>query len=264
MSAIFTKTCYQGVAVAHRILLELWRQKRSLVLWVIFPVCLLLLNSLVLAEGGSVSLAEAFRLATPATVVGAALFFSCVGGTMATIVAERESLTLKRLLLSPLVGNAYFLGIYLAYLCIGLGQSLLVYGVAYFWQVRFAGAWPLGGLIILLSVAAYVGIGFGFGTQFARRPEDMNGLVAGVGVPLLILGGAFFPTRFLPETLRQMAELNPIYHMNSALSLVSVNGIGLDDSRLLGHLGFLGLFAALSIGLGGIAYRRLIFTERQL
>jgi len=264
MPVILRQILHQGMAVARRILLELWRQKRSLVLWVIFPVCLLFLNGLVLAEGGSISLTEAFRLSTPATVVGAALFFSCVGGTIATIVAERENRTLKRLLLSPLLGSAYFLGIYLAYMCIGLGQALLVYGVAYFWQVRFAGAWLLGAVILLLSIAAYVGIGFGFGTQFARRPEDVNGLVAGVGVPLLILGGAFFPTRFLPQSLRQIVQLNPIYHMNSALTLVSRDGKGLDDEGLWGHLGFLVVFVIVAVSVGGIAYRRLMYTEKQL
>jgi len=255
---------YQAIAIAQRILLELWRQKRSLILWVMFPVSLLLLNGLVLAEGAKISTSEAFKQAAPSTVVGAALFFSCLGGTVSTIVAERESKTLKRLLLSPLHGTAYFLGIYLAYVCIGVGQTLLVYAIASFWQVRFAGSIWLGAVIVLASIGSYVGIGFLLGTRLARRTEDVNALVAGIGVPLLILGGAFFPTSFLPDDLLLLAQLNPVYHMNCALVLVSADGKGLDDPDTLLHLRFLLGFVIVAIAAGGLAYRRMMNIEKQL
>jgi ABC-2 type transport system permease protein len=255
---------YQAIAITQRILLELWRQKRSLILWVAFPICLLVLNGLVLAEGAKISSRESFEIAAPATVVGAALFFSCLGGTISTIVAERESRTLKRLLLSPLRGTAYFLGILGAYTCIGVGQTLLVYTIASFWQVSFKGAVWLGVLIVLASIAAYVGIGFLLGTKLARRTEDINALVAGIGVPLLILGGAFFPTSFLPENLLLLAQFNPVYHMNSALLGVSAEGKGLEDGNLVIHLRFLLGFVAVAIMAGGLAYRRLLLGERQL
>jgi len=254
----------QVIAIAQRILLELWRQKRSLILWVMFPISLLVLNGLVLAEGAKISTSEAFKLAAPSTVVGAALFFSCLGGTVSTIVAERESKTLKRLLLSPLHGTAYFLGIYLAYVCIGVGQTLLVYAIASFWQVQFAGALWLGAVIVLASIGSYVGIGFLLGTKLARRTEDVNSLVAGIGVPLLILGGAFFPTSYLPDDLLLLAQLNPVYHMNSALVLVSADGKGLDDPDTLLHLRFLLGFVTIAIASGGLAYRRMMNIEKQL
>ena len=43
--------------------------------------------------------------AAPSTLVGAALFFSCLGGSVATVVAEREQQTLKRLFISSLSGT---------------------------------------------------------------------------------------------------------------------------------------------------------------
>ena len=95
-------------AIAERILIELWRRRRSLIFWALFPVIVLVLNGLILAERAKLSSADAFAQAAPATLVGAALFFSCVGGSVATVVGEREHQTLKRLFLTPLVGFPIF------------------------------------------------------------------------------------------------------------------------------------------------------------
>lgn len=63
-----------------------------------------------------------------------------LGGSVATVVAEREQQTLKRLFISPLSGTSYFLGIFLAHSCIGMGQTILVYTVAAFWGAKFNGS----------------------------------------------------------------------------------------------------------------------------
>ncbi|KAB1988141.1 ABC transporter permease, partial [Haemophilus parainfluenzae] len=70
-------------AVARRILIELGRRRRSLIFWAIFPVLVLILNSLILQERMQISIGEAYSRATPPTLVGAALFFSCLGGSVA-------------------------------------------------------------------------------------------------------------------------------------------------------------------------------------
>ena len=146
-----------------------------------------------------------------------------MGGSVASVVAEREQQTLKRLFISPLSGTSYFLGIFLAHSCIGIGQALLIYTISAFWAANFNGSIVLGGVIILLSIASYVGLGFILGTQLARRTEDVNALVAAFGVPLLILGGAFLPTSLFPKNLLDIAKFNPIYHMNEALLKVSAD-----------------------------------------
>src|SRR5918998_903338 len=152
------KYWYETLAVAQRILIELGRRRRSLVLWSIFPVSILLINGLILKERAKLSTAKAFESAAPSTLVGAALFFSCLGGSVATVVAEREQQTLKRLFISPLSGTSYCLGIFFAHSCIGIGQSLLVYTVAAFLGAGFEGSVLLGILIILLSIISYVGV----------------------------------------------------------------------------------------------------------
>ena len=60
------------------------------------------------------SLRTSFDTTAAGILIGAALFFSCLGGTVSLIVAERERRTLRRLLVSPLHPVAYFLGLVLA------------------------------------------------------------------------------------------------------------------------------------------------------
>jgi ABC-2 type transport system permease protein len=252
----------ETLAVCQRILIELLRRRRSLIFWCIFPVSVLLINGVILAENAKLSMAQAFETAAPSTLVGAALFFSCLGGSVATVVAEREQQTLKRLFISPLSGTSYFLGIFLAHSCIGVGQALLVYTIAAFWNARFQGSIVLGILIIFLSIISYVGVGFILGTQFARRTEDVNALVAAFGVPLLILGGAFLPTSLFSKTLLKLAKFNPIYHMNEALIGVSADGSGLGE--IASHFWFLCVFAILMVAGGWLSYQRMLSVERRL
>ena len=87
------KYWHETIAVAQRILTELWRRRRSLIFWCVFPLFLLLLNGYILSEQGNISLDQAMALAAPSSLVGAALFFSCLGGSVATIVGEREQKT---------------------------------------------------------------------------------------------------------------------------------------------------------------------------
>lgn len=252
----------ETTAVTQRILLELWRRRRSLMFWCLFPISLLFLNGYILAERANLTLAEALEFAAPSTLVGAALFFSCLGGSVATVVSEREQHTLKRLFISPLSGTSYFLGIFLAHCVIGIGQTILVVAIALSFGSQFQGSIFLGITIILLSIIAYVGVGFILGTQLAKRTEDVNALVATFGVPLLILGGAFLPTSLFPERLLEIAKFNPIYHMNE--SLVKLWASGAERSDIANHLWFLGIFAIAMIIGGWLSYRRMIQVERQL
>ncbi|MGD1863111.1 MAG: ABC transporter permease [Phormidesmis sp.] len=253
-------------AVARRILTELFRRRRSLISWLIFPALLLILNGLITANGNGREMAvdAAFEMAAPPTLVGAALFFSCLGGGVATVVSEREQQTLKRLFLSPLSGVSYFLGIFLAHSVIGVGQTLVIFAIASIAGASFPGAaWPLAVLIIFLSILSYVGLGFMLGTQFARRTEDVSALIAAFGVPLMVLGGAFLPFSLFPPSLKKVARFNPIYHMTEALTnalLNTENPLG-DEG---GHFWFLIVFAVFMVAVGWLSYQRMLVQERQL
>jgi ABC-2 type transport system permease protein len=192
--------------------------------------------------------------------MGAALFFSCLGGTVAILVAERERHTLRRLLASPLQPLAYFLGVVLAQSALAVMQVVMLYAIAYAIGARYNGSIALGGLIITLSVFAYVGLGFFFGARFARRSEDVLVALSAFGVPLLVLGGTFFPLVLMPTAMQNLAHLNPILYMNEALKAVAAQGAGLVELR--NELAFLMLFCIVSLGLGVSSYRHLLRLEK--
>ncbi|NNG14849.1 MAG: ABC transporter permease [Gemmatimonadales bacterium] len=255
MSAIL----FDSVRVAHRVLIELMRNRRLLFFWILFPTLMLLLFGWVYADeyGG---LGPSFTWTAPGILLGAAMFFSCLGGPVSLIVGERERRTLRRLLLSPLSGTAYYGGVVLAHLAIALGQAAIVYGLTYAAGGGFRGSVWLGALILFLSAMCYVGLGFFFGARFAGRTEDVTGPVAAVGVPLLVMGGTFFPVELLPPFLHTLAQADPIYHMNMALKAVAQEGADIKAIAL--NLFFLLGFAACSLALGTRAYRQMLGRER--
>ena len=154
-----------------------------------------------------------------------------------------------------------FLGIVLAYLFIAFGQAIIVYGIAFIFGGRFHGSIWLGFIIIVLSVFSFVGAGFFFGARFTKRTEDVNGPVAAFGVPLLVLGGTFFPVSILPSYLLTLAYLNPIFHMNQALKSVSALGNGIGDIST--HLIFLIVFTVMALLLGARSYKSMLLQEKK-
>jgi ABC-2 type transport system permease protein len=249
----------QAWLVAARILRELGRTRRTLTMWAAFPALMLLLFGLIYAGGKSTS--ASFDRTAPGILTGAALFFSCLGGPIATLVAERQSGTLRRLLLTPLTGLSYFLGVCLAFTVVAAGQAVVVFGVARMFGGRYHGSLLLGAWIGLLCVAAYVGLGFLLGTLWARRPEDVTGPVAAFGVPLLVLGGTFFSPSILPPLLFQITQFNPIFHMNQALKAVAAEGATAAQVEV--HLWALTAFALVSMAGGATAYRRMLRAEQR-
>ena len=236
----------QTLGVARRILTEYARQRRTLIFWAVFPALMLLLFVPIYAANPSTA---ASVDTTPAGIlIGAALFFSCLGGTVALIAAERERRTLRRLLV-------------LALMVVAVLQAVLVYVLAYAIGSRFRGDVLLGATIVVLSVFSFVGLGFFFGARFARRAEDVNGPVAAFGVPLLVLAGTWFPVSLLPKFLLAIAWFDPVFHMNEALKGVAGRALGWAD--VAGSLWFLTGFAIFSLGLGVISYRGMLEREKR-
>lgn len=256
------KILTQTFAISQRILLGLWTTKRSLIFWFIFPLTILILNSYIIAERAKIGLTLAMKISAPPSLMGAALFFSCLGGTVAIIVGEREQKTLKRLFISPLMGVAYFFGIFLAQSAIALCQAIVIYGLLFFLDKSIEGSFLLGLIIILLSIMSYVGVGFILGTQLAKRTEDVNAIVATFGVPLLILGGTFFPSSLFPEKMKQLAQFNPIFHMNE--SLIELWGKGKFFSDIQFHFWFLLIFSFTMVLLGWWCYEKMLKSETTL
>ena len=248
----------QTLAVTQRLLLEQWRQKRGLIFWAVFPSAMMLLFGLVYAHNASMR--AGLDAAAAGILVGAALFFSCLGGTVAVIAAERERGTLPRLLTTPLHPAAYFLGVVISQMLLALMQVVMLYSIALLIGAKYQGSLLLGGLILLLSVFSYVGMGFFLGARFARRSEEVVVALSAIGVPLLVLGGTFFPLEIMPQGMQAVAQINPMLHMNQAFKGVAAYGMGFQE--LLFELSFLLVFCCVSLALGIHSYRYLLGRDK--
>lgn len=246
--------------LAGRILLEFSRSRRVLGLWIVFPVAMLLLFGWMRAND-TVGLDRAFTVTAPGILVGAALFFSCLGGPISVIVSERERGTLRRLLASPMSGAQYFAGLSMAHVAIALGQCALVYGITYLVGGSFRGSLFAGFLVLTLTTGTYVGSGFIIGTRYATGADEINGTVAGIGVPLLVLGGTFFSVDLLPPAVYALAHLNPIFHMNQAFRSLASDAASMGE--VWPNLAFLGVFTVGAVWMGARAYDRMLRVERE-
>lgn len=249
----------QTLAVTHRSLLEQWRQLRGLIFWAVFPAAMMLLFGLVYAHNDSMR--AGLDAAAAGILMGAALFFSCLGGTVAIIAAERERRTLRRLLVSPMHPVAYFLGVVLAQMQLALVQVVMLCPMAWIIGARYHGSIWLGAFILILSVFSYVGMGFFLGVWFAKRSEEVVVALSAIGVPLLVLGGTFFPLEIMPRAMQLVAQFDPILHMNQAFKGVAAYGLGVSELHF--ELIFLVLFCAVSMVLGVVSYRQMLTLEHQ-
>ncbi len=95
--------------------------------------------------------------------------------------------------------------------------------------------------LALLAVPAAVLIGFAFGavgmaaTTFMRSWQDF-GKVQLVILPLFLFSAVFFPAEVLPEPVRPLLLLSPLYH---GVELVRALVLGLPSLATLGHAAFL-------------------------
>ena len=137
---------------------------------------------------------------------------------------------------------------------ISLGELAwaLMRGALY--SIGFLGVMVLFGLVrsplVLLTLPASLLIGFAFAavgmaaTSFMRTWQDFD-LIQLVILPMFLFSGTFFPLDAVPDGVRFLVQLTPLYHGVDLLRTLSVGVVGPDTIvhvvYLLG-MGFIGLF----------------------
>jgi len=119
-----------------------------------------------------------------------------------------------------------------------------VYGVAPL-LVGFAfGLVPEAGMLLVPLIGFVTGFGFvGFGVTvaaIAKTIDNFNYITSAVLTPMFLVAGTFFPVSSLPEGVRQVAYVNPLYHCVQLVRDASLGGLGTAD---LGHAAVLIAFA---------------------
>jgi lipooligosaccharide transport system permease protein len=76
----------------------------------------------------------------------------------------------------------------------------------------------------------------------AKTIDNFNYITSAVLTPMFLVAGTFFPVKNLPAGVRQIAQVNPLYHCVQLVRDASLGGLGTAD---LGHLAVLVGFALL-------------------
>jgi lipooligosaccharide transport system permease protein len=128
-----------------------------------------------------------------------------------------------------------------------IGVRAGVYGVAPLLVAFVFGLPPEPAMLLVPLVGIITGIGFAaLGMLFAALVTSFEGfsyVISGVITPLFLVAGTFFPLTRMPEWLRTLAQLNPLYH---CVELVRHCAFGLRPEADLVHVGALLVFAALT------------------
>lgn len=171
--------------------------------------------------------------------------------TSMSLTREREIGTFETIVSAPLENYEILLGKTIPYIILGIGNAALVIAAGFLifgvpvkgqlWQL-FAAA--------LAFVITTVGIGTLISTISKNQQQAMMGGFIFL-FPAVLMSGIMYPVENMPELLKPVVYLNPLYYFTSLLRNIMLKGG--DPSAFFSNMGALTLMAAAS---GAAAYKR--------
>lgn len=235
------------LATARRVLQQLSHDRRSVALIVLMPSVLLLVFRYVYDDAPVV-----FDRIGP-QMLGLFPLIIMFLITSVTMVRERTSGTLERLLTTPLQRGEFIGGYALAFGVAALVQSLVSSAVAIWWlglDVEIPWA-----IVLFAILDAVLGTALGLlMSAFAATEFQAVQFMPLVVVPQILLCGLLQPRDLMPRVLEVISDVLPLSYATDAFSeLATADGFNATMTRDLGLL--LG-FVVASIALASLTLRR--------
>jgi len=191
-------------------------------------------------------------------VIGLAMTLITVMLTAMSVVRERTSGTLTRILIAPISPWEVTVGYTLAFSLIALIQAAeLFLASAFLFDIRFVGNPAFVALIIVLFTIGLQGIATLISTVSRNEAQAMQ-FVLFLLIPSIMISGVFWPLETMPPTIRPLAYLSPLTYANTALRKVMLTGGGLGETTL--EIAVLGAFAVAMLLLSILSMRRQAYT----
>jgi ABC-2 type transport system permease protein len=236
------------LATAARVLTQLRRDPRTLALLVLVPVVLVTLLRYVFSGNEQVF----HRVGGP--MLGIFPLIAMFLVTSITMLRERVTGTLERLLTTPLAKLDLLVGYALAFAAVAAVQAVVVSLVAIgLLDLELAGAaWQVVALAVL---NALLGMSLGlFVSAFARTEFQAIQFMPAFVFPQLLLCGLFAPRESMARPLELLADALPLTYAYDALDRVS-RGADL-DGRFWVDVAVVVAAALLALALGAATLRR--------
>jgi ABC-2 type transport system permease protein len=236
------------LATAHRVLVQLLHDRRTVALVVALPAIELTLLRLVLDADPAVF----DRWAVP--LLGVFPLITMFLVTSVAMLRERTSGTLERLLTTPLHKLDLLGGYGIAFALAATAQAVITCGVAYgpLGLQTTGSAW----LVVAIAVAnALLGMALGlFTSAFARSEFQATQLLPAVVVPQLLLCGLIWPRNKMAPALEAISNLLPMTYTINALTEVTRHATA--TGALWRNLSIVALCAVAALLLGALTLRR--------
>jgi ABC-2 type transport system permease protein len=235
-------------AVATRVLTQIRRDHRTLVMLLVLPCLLMTLLWWMFAEFAE----GTFDLIGPALL---ALFPFIVMFlvTSVTTLRERSSGTLERLLAMPM-GKLDFLGGYaLAFGLMAAAQSALAVGISVgLLDLNVVG--PVWLLTVVAVADAVLGSALGlFVSAFAQTEFQAVQFMPALVVPQILLCGLFVPRDLLPSVLEAISNVLPLSYAVDAMQTLTRTA---DTTEVWPDVAIVAAFAVAGLALGAATLRR--------
>lgn len=232
------------LTVAHRLLVGLRSDRRTLAVVLGAPVFIIFLFSEVFAHPEGVA----------HILIGLFVFFLTYLLTAIGFLRERTAGTLERVLAAPVSRNGLVLGYMLGFGVIATIQTVVLLGaVVFFLNVEFEHSVGLVLLVALLGAFTALGIGIVL-SLFAENEFQVQQFMPLVIAPQAILGEVFVPVDHLPWYLEYPARAMPVTYIIRGMEYVVLGHGDPSDFRIA--IAALTVFALLSIIIAGIVVRR--------
>ncbi|MCS6847695.1 MAG: ABC transporter permease [Anaerolineae bacterium] len=164
-------------------------------------------------------------------------------GISALFAEERQTGTLRRLLITPTGRGTYLLGTILGNVFWALVQmSLLVLFAIVVLKVRWADQPAALAAMLVSSTLAAAAFGVMLGA-FVKTANQANGLSIMLGMVMALLGGCWYPSELFPEAVRTAVQALPTTWAMQGMTDMLLRGQGLagvlpEASVLLGFAAF--------------------------
>jgi ABC-2 type transport system permease protein len=192
---------------------------------------------------------------TPGVLLQSTVFVSVFYGL--TIVWERETGILKKLLSAPVPRYATVIGKCIASGVRAIFQALIIVPVAMLLGVKFVPN-PLylftALLLLFLISGGFAAISI-LVASFMKTRERFMGIGQAVIMPLFFSSSALYPVKMMPRVLQTIAVLNPLTYAVDAVRGLAISG---DLSYLLRDSTALIMFDVIMFIVASISFKKII------
>lgn len=205
-----------ALPIAHRILISLRGDRRTLGLVLVVPALVIYLFSEVFPTAAAVA----------PVLLGVIVFVLTYILTAIGFLRERTAGTLDRILVSPISRIGVVSGYVLGFGVLATVQSIVLLGSAvYFLDIEFQHGVVLFFVVELLGALTALGLGILLSLFAENEFQALQFMPIAIG-PQIILGGTFVPIEKLPDYLELVARVMPITYILQAMEYVVLGGDG--------------------------------------